>query len=449
MLKRKIATVFVIVSSCFILVIGGISYAANNAVTPPHYDDIGAILTDLGYEFTEISMESFSNYDSIKDFDNLFINCAAACAANATAQATENLRRFVSEGGIIYASDFAFIFIQNSFPGYIDFFDNPYCGYAQICPAEIVDQGLANFLESGTIEIDYNLSAWTPIKDIDTSKVKVYVKGFDQDYGPNDEYIRNKPLLVSFPYGEGAVMYTTFHNEAGLNEETKKLLEYLVLLPMRSNLADALRKYIQERGYIVYQAGQEDKINQDEESSLVSYVVPDDGKVYDLIFGINWDPPGKFKLIIYSPDGSLYSETEIENPPFGVEVLNAGPGEWKYKVKATYVPIDNYLYVTMVGKRTHALKAGWLSKVIVFPNPYIPSEGHPFIAFDNLPEHVTIRIFTSSGELVKTIEKDTDSATELWNVKNQDENCIASGIYVFIINDNAGNTKKGKLAIIR
>ena len=90
-----------------------------------------------------------------------------------------------------------------------------------------------------------------------------------------------------------------------------------------------------------------------------------------------------------------------------------------------------------------------LNTAHVYPNPFKPSLGHTSITFANLTSHTKIKIFSVSGELVYEEDKDTPTGELSWNVLNASQERIASGVYIYMITNNAGQTKKGKLAIIR
>jgi hypothetical protein len=83
--------------------------------------------------------------------------------------------------------------------------------------------------------------------------------------------------------------------------------------------------------------------------------------------------------------------------------------------------------------------------------PFIPSNGHREIVFTRLPAKVTIKIFTISGELVQEITKDssgTDRAS-WFPVANRNGQPVASGVYIWVVEDNNEQTKIGKLMIIK
>ncbi len=101
-------------------------------------------------------------------------------------------------------------------------------------------------------------------------------------------------------------------------------------------------------------------------------------------------------------------------------------------------------------------------RVRVVPNPYIVFDlwdGGPFerrLAFTHLPQTATIRIFTTAGELVRTLEhRHTASdgelydsgGTEIWNLLNDSKQLVASGVYVYHVESEAGEYA-GRFAVI-
>lgn len=99
--------------------------------------------------------------------------------------------------------------------------------------------------------------------------------------------------------------------------------------------------------------------------------------------------------------------------------------------------------------------------VKVVPNPYLItnrweiSKFERRLAFTRLPAKCKIRIYTVAGNLVKVIEhKDTDSkpmdkgGTEYWNLLNEHDQIVASGVYIFHIESDIGE-QVGKFAVIQ
>jgi hypothetical protein len=89
-----------------------------------------------------------------------------------------------------------------------------------------------------------------------------------------------------------------------------------------------------------------------------------------------------------------------------------------------------------------------LSAAHCYPNPFKPSMGHTKIRFTKLTRDIEIKIYTISGELIKTLKKSDANDYIEWDAKNSNGEDLASGVYLYLIK-SAGQTKKGKLMIIR
>jgi len=90
-----------------------------------------------------------------------------------------------------------------------------------------------------------------------------------------------------------------------------------------------------------------------------------------------------------------------------------------------------------------------LEKVVVYPNPFIPSQSiNGYITFRNLTENVTIRIYSLDGREVKSIEKIGEGDRATWNGLNNNNEEVASGTYVYVI-QNESQKQIGKIVIMR
>lgn len=99
-----------------------------------------------------------------------------------------------------------------------------------------------------------------------------------------------------------------------------------------------------------------------------------------------------------------------------------------------------------------------LKDVHVYPNPYKGSDDDKFngddsdpnynkVIFENITKTAKIRIYTISGELVRTIESGKSQA--LWDLNNDQGQKVASGIYLLLITDQDNNRHMGRLTIVR
>ncbi|MDD4003959.1 MAG: T9SS type A sorting domain-containing protein [Elusimicrobiaceae bacterium] len=68
-----------------------------------------------------------------------------------------------------------------------------------------------------------------------------------------------------------------------------------------------------------------------------------------------------------------------------------------------------------------------------YPNPFKKRLGHTVVTFTKLTYDAVIKIYTVSGELVKTIRKSSSVDNIAWDVRNDDGQNVASGLYIYLI----------------
>ena len=95
-----------------------------------------------------------------------------------------------------------------------------------------------------------------------------------------------------------------------------------------------------------------------------------------------------------------------------------------------------------------------LENVIVVPNPYRIEANRNPIEFRNLTRHATIRIFSSVGDLIKTIEHHSETPTKTWDGRTTDGSLLANGVYIYHVESpretgRGLTTVSGKFAVIR
>jgi hypothetical protein len=95
-----------------------------------------------------------------------------------------------------------------------------------------------------------------------------------------------------------------------------------------------------------------------------------------------------------------------------------------------------------------ATPAQTLTESYAYPNPFKPGEGHTNVTFTNLASDCTIKIFTLTGDAVRTILETDGDGVATWDVKNEAGEDVASGLYLFVIK-SADDLKRGKLVVIR
>ncbi|MBL7891003.1 MAG: hypothetical protein JNL63_00125, partial [Bacteroidia bacterium] len=87
-------------------------------------------------------------------------------------------------------------------------------------------------------------------------------------------------------------------------------------------------------------------------------------------------------------------------------------------------------------KGDHEIAKNAIDLINVVPNPYYASSGYETdqadnrIKITNLPEKCTVRMYTLSGTLIRTFKKDDPKTSLDWDLKNQANIPIASGMYI-------------------
>lgn len=189
-------------------------------VSPTGCDDAGAILNRLRLPFTLVKNRAFRNQRVVSQYDVLFINCLCdltqvagpgmVCSPRANKKA---LNEFVTKGGVLYVSDFAYQNITEIFPGRIRFSKD--FGQPQLVSVDVVDPEIQAFTGPKTT-VDFN-TIYIPVASVTNDCTVYMIKD------------RKEPVLVSFPHGDGHVVYTAFHNTANISDKLAEVIKYVIL----------------------------------------------------------------------------------------------------------------------------------------------------------------------------------------------------------------------------
>ena len=104
-----------------------------------------------------------------------------------------------------------------------------------------------------------------------------------------------------------------------------------------------------------------------------------------------------------------------------------------------------------------------MGRISVVPNPYIAASawerrtlfttgrGDHKIMFTHLPATCTVRIYTVSGHLVKTLTKDTGAGdgSLSWDLVTDDGMDLAYGLYIYHVTTDGVGEHIGKFAVIK
>jgi hypothetical protein len=124
---------------------------------------------------------------------------------------------------------------------------------------------------------------------------------------------------------------------------------------------------------------------------------------------------------------------------------------------------DYFTFSTKPVNVDNSLAKNDLSKIGVVPNPYLGAaswerrnlnstgRGERKIDFINLPAFCTIRIYTSTGALIKTLVKESSfsDGSLSWNLVTEDGMDAAYGLYIFHVEAPGIGEHVGKFALIK
>lgn len=333
------------------------------AVTPKEYDDMGKLLDELGegYRWEPLRYDDLLHPEVLSEYDVVFFTCGGvprrwlgrqrALGARPgsdlheirqgyRSRLKESLRTFVGRGGTLYASDWRFKALAIAFPEVVDR-SLAVRGAVQTVRADVLDPALQRRL--GTeLELRFDKPSWDPAafrgEDVITFLRGRY-KTVAGDY-------RTAPLLVKFPYEDGAVIFTSFHNEAQNSKMETELLRYLVFASVLAREQTSAHRTLVRGGFSPVEASLL-SASAGDQSITESYHAEQSG---DLRFVLAFEDRGaKLKLTVTGPDGHPIEKSGAST--FSIQVLDAPAGLWQYSVTPIEVPYRNFPFSLTVGQK--------------------------------------------------------------------------------------------------
>lgn len=150
--------------------------------------------------------------------------------------------------------------------------------------------------------------------------------------------------------------------------------------------------------------------------------------------------------------------------PFGGTVTYPEAGDrFVIKTRKPFFSGDYFSFRTHQARTDNDAAKNQLGDITVVPNPYIATavweprslyttgRGDRKIEFKKLPAKCTVRIYTVSGALVKTLYKDSSplDGSLAWNLVSDDGMDIAYGLYVYHVQADGVGEHIGKFAVVK
>ena len=89
-----------------------------------------------------------------------------------------------------------------------------------------------------------------------------------------------------------------------------------------------------------------------------------------------------------------------------------------------------------------------LANIFAYPNPYRSDSGQDFVTIAGLTSEAKVRIMTTSGRIIRTLEETDGNGGVTWDLKDESGSQVSSGVYIFYV-VGEGEKATGKLAVVR
>jgi hypothetical protein len=307
------------------------------AVTPAGHDDIASVLAKMGdgYRFTTLRSNELMSLQSLRAYDVVFLTCADVYVQDF--QIALPLRKFVEQGGTLYASDLRGDIVLAAFPEVRTRI--PLApGVPQDVEASVIDRGLQTHLGRSSIPLTFDAPGWRPAA-FNIAKATVCLNGRYRNQLGEEQLA---PLLVKFQVQRGNVIFTSFHHTKNDSAIVKKLLDYLVFASVNARSEARVRELMQQYHFAptdlrptLLNAGQD-----------VEATFQHAGGGLQIALGFE-NQGAKLKLVLRSPTGQI-----VEHEDQGIyliEVPDAPAGMWRYTVTPVDLPHAHFPAMIAVG----------------------------------------------------------------------------------------------------
>jgi hypothetical protein len=316
---------------------------------PDKWDDMGKLLDELGegYKHDVLQIgDMINNPQALKEYDVIFLTCNNGSEE----ELKDVLQKYVTEGGILYASDWRFATVAAAFPELVE---SKFIGQGakQELEADIVDPALSEALKTKKIHLKFDLGEWRAAA-FGGPRVKTLMQGTYQKEKGRDQVVgggvATGPLMVKFQVGKGTVIFTSFHNEKQNSEIEKKLLQYLVFSLVTAGIDAAVNSSLDQGGFTPRGSN---LLSTPERNQTITKQY-DNKTPGDLRFALGFRNEGaKLRFNIKAPDGKQYT-WEGESTVI-LDVPNAQAGQWTYSVTDLQLPYENFPFTMTVGGKNY------------------------------------------------------------------------------------------------
>ncbi|MBL7026731.1 MAG: hypothetical protein ISR87_14910 [Candidatus Marinimicrobia bacterium] len=171
--------------------------------------------------------------------------------------------------------------------------------------------------------------------------------------------------------------------------------------------------------------------------------------------------------VVLNPRGFLYNtawEFYFRNDSSQTNVRIPQPGDvYSLTVSKPFNSDDTLRFTSRASSMDPVKETADMDNIYVVPDPYVVNaswekplfyasgRGERRVDFVNLPQECTIRIYTMSGKLVRTLEHSSTmtKGSEPWDLISEDGLSVSFGMYIFHVEADGVGSKVGKFALIK
>jgi hypothetical protein len=174
--------------------------------------------------------------EMLASYDIIFFNCGGNEAFADDTVAMANLKTYIQNGGIVYATDWSFKYLKAMFPDgdYLTFATPEKSGNSVTANVVLGDEDLSTWLQGQgivtepSIQINGFLGAWQMVDSFNAANVNAWAVADAVTYSGN--VFPNKPLSFTFAYGCGGVFYSSFHTHGNDSSEAtiEQMMQYFI-----------------------------------------------------------------------------------------------------------------------------------------------------------------------------------------------------------------------------
>ena len=161
--------------------------------------------------------------------------------------------------------------------------------------------------------------------------------------------------------------------------------------------------------------------------------------------GNKWIGTSSGFSILDREDMSLRHYTVDNSPLVNENVLSV---TFNRKTGTAYIGTGNGLSVfeTLFVEPEEVLR-----QLFVFPNPFLinVTNSEPVLTVDKLSRECDVNIYSAGGFLVRKLVASSAGGRAVWNGRNDDDELVASGIYLVVAAHPDGTSKSAKVAVLR